>query len=116
MTLAMSFRLTDSLRRGARFVRMLCVLSLAIASILHVVGDACANSAPAGSLSVSNAPDDGGTDAAASAEACHSCSVVSCFSAAAPQPAMETSSEVPEGSRVQISAVSLRIAGPPPKS
>lgn len=95
---------------------MLCILSLAIASVLHVVGDVRANGAPMGPLSVSGVPDDGSTDSAAIAEACHSCSVAPYFSAAAPQPAMEASSEVPEGRRIQISAVSLRIAGPPPKS
>lgn len=116
MTLTMSLRLADTFRRGARFVRMLCVLSLAIASVLHVAEDVRVNGAPMGSLSVSSVQDGDAPDSAAAVEACHSCSVAPYFSAAAPQPAVETSSEVPEGRHVQISAVSLRIAGPPPKS
>lgn len=95
---------------------MLCVLSLAIASVLHVMGDVRMNDAPMGTLSMTSAPADGGADSAAAAEACHSCSIAPYFSAATPQPVVETSSEVPEGRRVQISAVSLRIAGPPPKN
>ena len=116
MLLTMGFRLAGTFRRGTRFVRMLCVLSLAIASVVHVAGDVCANGAPMGPLSVSSVPDGGSTDSAATAEACHSCSVAPYFSAATPQPAVEASSEVPDGRRIQISAVSLRIAGPPPKS
>lgn len=116
MTLTMGSRLADTFRRGARFVRMLCVLSLAIASVLHVADDVRLSGAPTGPLSVSSVPDGGATDSAATVEACHSCSVAPYFNAAAPQPALGTSFEVPEGRRVQISAVSLRIAGPPPKS
>lgn len=103
-------------RRSARFVWMLCVVSLALASVLHVVNDFRANSQELTQTAISAAADDVSTDGAPVAEACHSCSVAPYFSAASPVYVSATSADVPEGRRIQVSAISLRIAGPPPKN
>ena len=95
---------------------MLCVLSLALASVLHVGGDFRSTFPDLGQTVVSIAPDGQGTDGSLTAEVCHSCSVASYFSAGTPGFAASTSHVVPEGRLVQVFPVSLRIFGPPPKS
>lgn len=95
---------------------MLCVLSLAIASVLHVANDFRANSFDLGQIAVSNAPNDVGDESGKAAESCHSCSVASYFSAAPSVFVASISSGVPEGRLIQVSDVSRRIAGPPPKN
>ncbi len=97
-------------------MRMLCVVSLAIASVLHVVNDFRANSLELAQTAISGAADDRGTDAGSVSEACHSCSIASYFNAASPVYVAAASADVPEGRRIQMSAVLLRIAGPPPKN
>lgn len=97
-------------------MRMLCVLSLALASVLHVAGDFRSTFPDLGQTVVSIAPDGQGTDGSLTAEVCHSCSVASYFSAGTPGFAASTSHVVPEGRLVQVFPVSLRIVGPPPKS
>ncbi len=62
MMATMTLRLAESFRRGARLVRMLCVLSLALASVLHVVGDFRSAHPNLGQTVVSTAQDGQGTD------------------------------------------------------
>ena len=95
---------------------MLCVLSLALASVLHVAGDVRANSMELGQTTISAAADDLGTDGGSTAEACHSCSVAPYFNAVSPIHVAAVSAGVPEGRLVRVSAVSMRVAGPPPKN
>ncbi len=95
---------------------MLCVLSLAIASVLHVVGDVQLGNAEAGQAVVSGAVDEPGTQSASTAESCHSCSVASYFNAVAAADVAAASPDIPDGRLVRMSAVSLRAAGPPPKN
>ena len=97
-------------------MRMLCVLSLALASVLHVVGDFRSAHPNLGQTVVSIAQDGQGTDGSLTAEACHSCSIVSDLTAGTPGFAASTSHVVPEGRVVQVFPISLRIVGPPPKS
>lgn len=105
-------------RRSASFVRMFCVLSLAIASIFHVVCDVRADkmAMDTGQVAVSVVFDDLGSEGGQTAEACHSCSVSPYFSAASVLFVDGASSEVPEGRLVQVAVAFPRIAGPPPKS
>ena len=102
-------------RRSARFVRMLCIVSLAMASVLHVANDFRANSLVQVETTVSSAADDLGTDGAPVSEACHSCSIAPYLDAVFPVTVVATTAEVPEGRLVQVSAVSRNITGPPPK-
>ena len=94
---------------------MLCILSLAVASVLHVVGDCRGAMSAGGPTSVSSLPDGQGTDTTQAAETCHSCSVASYFNAVTSGAVALAADEVPEGRLVQVFPVSLRIAGPPPK-
>jgi len=114
----MGHRLVLTFRRSARFVRVICVLSLAIASIVHVVSDFSANSGATGTgqTAVSTLSDDRGGEGGQAAEACHSCSVAPYFTAAPVLLIADASSEVPEGRLVQVSVASPNIAGPPPKN
>ena len=109
-------RLALTIRRGARFIRIFCVLSLAIASVLNVVNDFGANSWELNQTVISGTTDNLGTDAAQPTEACHTCSAGSYFNVVSSLHAMAASSDVPEGRLVQMSGVALRIAGPPPKN
>lgn len=95
---------------------MLCVVALAIASVLHVVNDFRASSLELSQTAISGAADDRGTDGGSISEACHTCSIAPYFNAASPAYVAPASADVPEGRRIQMSAVSLRIAGPPPKN
>jgi len=95
---------------------MFCALSLAIASVLHVMSDFRANSTEVGQTAVFSVPDGLGADGAQTSEACHSCAVAPYFNAAIAQYVAVPASDVPEGSRIQVSAVSLSFAGPPPKN
>jgi len=105
-------------RRSVRFVRMFCVLSLAIASIVHVFGDFRANGADidAGQAAVSSASNDLESEGGQAAEVCHSCSVSPYFTAASVLFFADTSSEVPEGRLIEVAVASSRLAGPPPKT
>ena len=94
------------------------MLSLAIASVVHVVSDFSANSGATGTgqTVVSTLSDDDEGEGGQAAEACHSCSVAPYFTAAPVLFVTDASSEVPEGRLVQVSVVSPNIAGPPPKN
>lgn len=95
---------------------MLCVLSLALASVLHVVGDFQSVHPDLGQTVVSSTQDGQGADGSLAAEACHSCSIVPNLTAGTPDSTAPSSHDVPEGRVVQVFPVSLRIVGPPPKS
>lgn len=92
------------------------MLSLAIASVVHVVSDFRATKSELSQTIVLNGQDDSGTDSSQIAEVCHSCSVASYFTTGSSGVAAANSPDVPEGRLVQVNAVSLRLAGPPPKS
>lgn len=111
-------RLALVFRWSASFVRVLCVLSVAVASIVHVICDFSSNSEGmgAGQIVVAGALDNGGSDGGQLVEACHSCSVAPYFTAAPILSVDQASSAVPEGRLVQIASAAPRIVGPPPKS
>jgi len=111
-------QLASAFRRSVRFVRMFCVLFLALASIVHVISDFSASSAgmSAGQTVVSSASNDLEDEGGQAAEACHSCSVSPYFTAASVLFAADASSEVPEGRLVQVSVAFSRITGRPPKN
>lgn len=95
---------------------MFCALSLAIASVLHVVSDFRADSAEVWQTAVLSAPDRLSADSAQTSEACHSCSVAPYFNTAYAEYSAVGASAVPEGSRIQVSSALLSFAGPPPKT
>ncbi len=110
-------RVALAIKRGKTLVRMLCVVSLALASILHVVTDFQAVNQPRGQTVVSNPQDDQGPEAPKLAEACHSCSIVSFVEvSAAAYVAAVTASEVPAGRLMRVSVYSQRLIAPPPKA
>ncbi len=110
-------RVTLVLKRGKNLVRVLCVVSLALAGILHVVTEFQLVSQPPSQTIVSNPQEGQGPDSPRLAEVCHSCSVVSFVEvSAADYVAAVTASEVPAGRLMRVSVYSHRLIAPPPKA
>lgn len=108
-------RLALGFRRSARFVRMICVLSLAFASVFHIVNDFHANGSISNQIAISSADDDRGGDSSQTAEVCHGCSVAPYLSILSSPYVPAASFEVPEGRLIQVSPASSRMVGPPPR-
>ena len=101
--------------RGKNLVKLICVLAVALASIVHV--DASFASAPAnyGVVSVSQDDDHQGTDQIAS-ERCHFCAVTACADLAAPDAVELGSAAVPHFRPRQLIAFERPATAPPPKA
>jgi hypothetical protein len=96
---------------------MLCVVSLTLASISHVVADFQAANQPPSQTVVLNAQEDQGPDSPRLAEVCHSCSVFSFVEVSAgAYVAAVAASEVPAGRLMRVSVYSQRLIAPPPKA
>lgn len=114
---AVFHRVILTIKRGKNLVRMLCVVSLALASISHVVADFQAANQPPSQTVVLNPQEDQGPDSPRLAEVCHSCSVVSFVEVlAGAYVAAVTASEVPAGRLMRVSVYSQRLIAPPPKA
>ena len=99
---------------GKSLVKFICVLAVAMASIVHV--DTSFASAPAeyGVVSVSQ-DDDQGTDQIAS-ERCHFCAVTACADLAAPDAVELGGAAVPQFRSRQLIAFERPATAPPPKA
>ena len=102
------------LRRGVDFLRLACVLLLACASVLHVVLDF--QSLRGDVTMVTSVQGDSGSHDGASAETCHSCSVVSFLEVASPVPVVVPVPVVPEGRQPHRAAFSFALTAPPPRA
>jgi hypothetical protein len=100
--------------RGKSLVRFICVLAVAMASILHV--DASFASAPAECAKISlSQDDDQGTDRIAS-ERCHFCSVTALENLAAPAAVDMGRAPVPHFRSRKLIAFERPATAPPPKA
>ena len=100
--------------RGKALVKLLCVLAVAMAGILHV--DAGFASAPADcAVDAASQDDDHGADQVGS-ERCHFCSVAAFASVATPVPRKPGGPAVPPGRSRQLIAFELPATAPPPRS
>ena len=114
---AVFHRVILTIKRGKNLVQMFCVVSLALASISHVVADFQAANQPPSQTVVLNPQEDQGPDSPRLAEGCHSCSVVSFVEVlAGAYVAAVTASEVPAGRLMRVSVYSQRLIAPPPKA
>jgi hypothetical protein len=101
-------------QQGARFVRLACVLALAMASILHGIVEPWPPLAD--STVITTAQDDQRTDGGSVGEACHSCSVDSFLDVAPPVGAALMPSGVPEGRLWKPLVFAQRATAPPPRT
>lgn len=111
----MQLRLVHFLR-GKSLVRWICVIAVAVASILHV--DATVASSPASSgLSLSASQDDDRAgDHQIASERCHLCAVTAFVSAATPVVREPGNPMVPSGRASPLVSVEQRAIAPPPRS
>ncbi len=99
--------------RGKSLVQFICVLAVAMASILHVDASLASSPAECAVVSVSQ-DDDQGTDQIAS-ESCHFCSVTAFAKFAAPAVDAE-SAPLPHLRSRQLIAFERPATAPPPKA
>lgn len=100
--------------RGKSLVQFICVLAVAMASILHVDASLASSPAECAVVSVSQ-DDDQGTDQIAS-ESCHFCSVTAFAKFAAPAAVDAESAPVPHLRSRQLIAFEGPATAPPPKA
>ncbi|MBI2741986.1 MAG: hypothetical protein HYX38_36300 [Rhodospirillales bacterium] len=100
--------------RGKSLVQFICVLAVAMASILHVDASFASSPAECAVVSVSQ-DDDQGTDQIAS-EPCHFCSVTAFANLAAPAVVDAGSAPVPHLRSRQLIAFERPATAPPPKA
>ena len=117
----MQLRLVQSLR-GKSLVRWICVIAVALASILHVdtpFGDAAvAAASPASTgLGISASQDDNrGGDHQVAAERCHLCAVTAFVSVATPVVREPGAEIVPSGRASPLVSVEQQATAPPPRT
>lgn len=101
-------------QQGVRFLRLACVLALAMASILHVTVEPWPPQAD--STFITTTQDDQRADGGSVGETCHSCSVVSFLDMVTPVGASLTPSGVPEGHLWEPLVFAQRATAPPPRT
>lgn len=104
------------LRTGKKVTQFLCVLALAMASIVHVCLDA--RSVDAGAPVFAMATDDASHagDAAGAGERCHSCSVVPGVVLAIVTRGDAPAAPIPPGSFLQVHSFLQPTDAPPPRA
>lgn len=102
----------DHLRQ---LIRLACVMAVAMASILHVVGDF--SSIRTDMLSVGAPQSDADRSAAeATVEACHSCAVVALLATGQNLEGTRIAGEIPTGRALHMFAFRQPATAPPPRT
>lgn len=112
----MQLRLVQSLR-GRGLVRWICVIAVALASIVHVDA-AFAASSPASDGPAFSAPQESGRsgDHQIASERCHLCAVTAFASIAAPVVREPGTPTVPSGRASPLVPVEPQATAPPPRA
>jgi hypothetical protein len=112
----MQLRLVHILR-GKSLVRWICMIAVALASILHVDATFAATSPASNGLSISASQDDGRTgDHQLGSERCHMCAVTAFVSVATPIVRAPGNPVVAPGPASPLVSVDQRAIAPPPRS
>ena len=117
----MQLRLVQSLRgqslRGNSLVRWICVIAVALASLLHVDAAVAASSPASTGLGIS-APqdDDRAGDHQVASERCHLCAVTAFVSVATPVVREPGTAIVPSGRASPLVSVEQQATAPPPRT
>jgi hypothetical protein len=112
----MQLRLVQSLR-GKSLVRWICVIAVALASILHVDAAVAASLPASTGLSIS-APqdDDRAGDHQVASERCHLCAVTAFVSVATTIVRVSGNPIVPSGRASRLVSVDQQATAPPPRA
>lgn len=112
----MQLRLVQSLR-GKSLVRWICVIAVAVASILHVDAAFAASSPASTGLGISASQDnDRAGDHQGASERCHMCAVTAFVTVATTIVRESGSPIVPSGRASRLVSVEQRATAPPPRA